>query len=166
MGLDLHTYQRGNYANLFSSTSDFTDDERQKYQEFLNSFYNVFITKAADGRNLSVEQIHEVAQGRVWTGEQALEHKLIDEIGGLDMAIDKAAELANLDTYTIESIPRTLSFFEEVLKEFESKDDVSLELPNSILGLDLNQIRKVETLQMLLSSDPRLTLVPMDITVE
>jgi protease-4 len=171
MGLTLHTYQRGNFANLFSSTSDFSDAERSKYQEFLSGFYDIFITKAADGRNLQKEDVHQVAQGRVWTGEQALERKLVDELGGLDAAIKKAAELAKIDTYNTMQIPQHLSFFEELLKELgesghESRAQTAASVELQLLPTDvLRHVSTLSQLEEILHTDGRATLLPMQIEV-
>ena len=168
VGMDLHTYQRGSFANLFSSTSDFSDAERAKYQEFLNGFYQVFITKAADGRNLTVEQIHEVAQGRVWTGTQALEHKLIDELGGLEDAIQKAAELSGIQEYKIITIPQPKSVVEEFIEQLQGNRETRLSileqthLPNQLTST----IQQAELIHQILESDPRVSMVPMTIDVE
>lgn len=168
VGMDLHTYQRGSFANLFSSTSDFSDAERAKYQEFLNGFYQVFITKAADGRNLTVEQIHEVAQGRVWTGTQALEHKLIDELGGLEDAIQKAAELSGIQEYKIITIPQPKSVVEEFIEQLQGTRETRLSileqthLPNQLTST----IQQAELIHQILESDPRVSMVPMTIDVE
>ena len=61
--------------------------------------YDDFLTNVAEGRNMTKAQVNEVAQGRVWTGNQALEKGLVDEIGSLDQAIAHAAELAELEVY-------------------------------------------------------------------
>ena len=168
VGLDLHTYQRGEFANLFSSTSNFTEAERAKYQEFLNGFYTVFITKAAHGRNLSVEDIHAVAQGRVWTGTQALEHKLIDEIGGLPEALDKAASLAGIETYSLLQIPRSLSFLEELLEEMEQGNEASVTLPitEHLPNIGIQTMQNAEMIQRILNEDPRISMMPMVMDVQ
>ena len=62
--------------------------------------YEQFVNLVADTRNQSYSDIDKVAQGRVWTGNQALKHGLVDELGGLDHAIERAAELANVDPRT------------------------------------------------------------------
>ncbi len=168
VGMNLHTYQRGEFANLFSSTSDFTDAERAKYQEFLNGFYQVFITKAAEGRNLTVEQIHAVAQGRVWTGTQALEHKLVDELGGLDDAINKAAELAGITEYSVQTIPQPKSALEELLTELQGGQEASINLFNSTtVPTQISEVAKQgELIHQILTTDPRVSMAPMIIDVQ
>jgi len=166
VGMNLHTYQRGAFANLFSSTSNFSEDEKSKYQEFLNGFYQVFITKAADGRNLTTEQIHQVAQGRVWTGTQALEHKLIDEIGGLEDALSKAGELAGITDYNVLTIPQPQSVLEEFLAELQGTKETKLSLETAIPTMALQTLQKAETIQSILKNDPRVSMLPMTIDIE
>jgi protease IV len=96
VGLTQETVRRGRHATLFSRYSPWTDEERQKVRELNASFYETFVTKAAEGRNKSPEEIEAVAQGRVWTGAQALQKGLVDRLGGLNTAIDVAREKAGL----------------------------------------------------------------------
>ncbi len=74
-------------------------------KEGVEDFYNNFVKKVADGRNMSFEQVDSIAQGRVWTGKQAKENGLVDELGSLEDAIEAAAELADLDDYKIRNYP-------------------------------------------------------------
>ena len=166
VGMNLHTYQRGAFANLFSSTSNFSAAEQAKYQEFLNGFYQVFITKAADGRNLTTEQIHQVAQGRVWTGTQALEHKLIDEIGGLEDALNKAGELAGVANYNVLTIPQPQSVLEEFLAELQGTKETKLSLESSVPSAALQTLQDAETIQSILKTDPRISMLPMAIDIQ
>lgn len=71
---------------------------RRYWREYAEVLYKSFVTKAADALGKSFEQMQEVAQGRVWTGRQALERGMVDHIGGLRKAIEVAAEKAGLDT--------------------------------------------------------------------
>jgi len=96
LGLSQESVVRGRHAALFSSYEPWTDEERQKIREMNEAFYQTFITKAAEGRHTTPEEIHEVAQGRVWTGAQALETGLVDRLGGLDEAVAAARERVGL----------------------------------------------------------------------
>jgi protease-4 len=146
--MNLHTIERGEHASLLSSNQSFDEGDREIFRSFLQGFYTTFVTKAAEGRDMTYDDLHAVAQGRVWTGEQALERGLIDEIGGTNDAIAAAAELANLESYGIRRLPERLSFFEELLEEFSSSpDDASaallMELPAPIRAA-LSQARMLE----------------------
>jgi ClpP class serine protease len=73
-----------------------TDEQRQHMLDYIDRFYAHFLDRVTAGRPLTTEQVDAVGQGRIWTGRQALSHKLIDRIGGLREAVDRARELAGL----------------------------------------------------------------------
>jgi len=86
--------------------------------EEIERIYDTFITKVAAGRNMSREAVHEIAQGRVWTGEQALKLGLVDKIGGLDAAIAAAAKRANIKDYGTKNFPEYDIPFHEMIGAF------------------------------------------------
>jgi protease-4 len=96
LGLSKEILTRGRNAALFSSYRPWTDEERATFRKLMTTFYEEFVTKAADGRGKTYDEIHAVAQGRVWTGQQALEVGLVDRLGGLDAAVDVAKERAKI----------------------------------------------------------------------
>ncbi len=126
LGLTQHTWKRGERATLFSAAHDFDDDDRALFRRYLESFYQTFVSKAADGRGMSFDAVHEVAQGRVWTGQQALDRGLVDELGGLDVAIDKAVALLELPEapadVEIVRLPERKGFLEQLLEEMQGAD--------------------------------------------
>ena len=96
------TNKRSLNYSLFEPMSD---DFYRVTKEGIEEVYTTFVTKVAAGRNMTFEEVDEIAQGRVWTGKQALENGLVDELGGLEDAIDLAASLAEIDEYRIRSYP-------------------------------------------------------------
>jgi protease-4 len=90
------TYKRGANAGIFSGQEPFNETERAKVQESIERIYEQFVQRVADARKMKPESVDEVGGGRVWTGKQALENGLVDELGGLHEAIMKARELAGL----------------------------------------------------------------------
>lgn len=84
-------------ADAWSIDAPFTKEQRAQVEAEADLFYDDFVKRVADGRNLSVEDVDEVARGRVWTGADALERGLVDELGGLRTAIRRAKILAGLD---------------------------------------------------------------------
>lgn len=94
----------------------FNDEESRMIQKYIERGYDLFITRCADGRSMTKEEIDAIGQGRIWTGNQALENGLIDKLGGLDEAIKVAAEAANLEEYNIKSYPAKKDFMTELLK--------------------------------------------------
>lgn len=127
IGVTSHTYERGAFASLLSSSRPFTDPDRAKFRTFLEAFYQTFLDRAAKGRGLTKEQVHAVAQGRVWTGEQALERKLVDELGGVDEAIAKAIVLAGAsEDVGIRRLPERKGFFDQLLADLEDPNGAAL----------------------------------------
>lgn len=97
LGISNEYILRGKNAGMFRETEKFNDDERAKFEEWIQkTYYEDFIPKVAKGRNKDVEYIDSVGQGRVWTGAQGRERALVDELGGLDRAVEVAKELANI----------------------------------------------------------------------
>jgi protease-4 len=96
VGLNKEILKRGQHADLFTEFRPWTDEERGKVRELMTDFYREFVTKAAEGRKKTYEQIDAVAQGRVWTGEEAKRHGLVDRLGGMDVAVDLAKERAGI----------------------------------------------------------------------
>lgn len=88
---------RGKNAGMFRETEKFSDDERKKFIEWINTtYYEDFVPKVAQGRSKNAEYIDSVGQGRVWTGAQAKDRGLVDEFGGLERAVEIAKQLANI----------------------------------------------------------------------
>ncbi len=123
LGLSLHHYERGARADMLSSTEDFDPEDRAKFRSLLEGFYQTFVEKAARGRGMTFADLEAVAQGRVWTGEQALERGLVDQLGGLDLAVQTAADLAGVSgKVTIERYPERLGFVDQLVKEMRDPD--------------------------------------------
>jgi protease-4 len=91
------TFKRGEYSDMFSATRHATEEERAMAQGVLDWFYDDFTQKVADGRKLPIERVRELAQGRVYTGNQAVGNHLADELGGLSDAIDYACKKVGTD---------------------------------------------------------------------
>jgi len=89
----------------YSLFEPMTDDFYKVTKEGIEEVYSTFVTKVAEGRNMTFEEVDSIAQGRVWTGKQALENGLVDELGGLEDAIDLAASLVNIDEYRLRNYP-------------------------------------------------------------
>jgi protease-4 len=122
LGLSQETVIRGRNAALFSSWEPWTEEQRARIRGLNESFYEVFITKAAEGRNRTPEEIDAVAQGRVWTGEQALEVGLVDRLGGLATAVSVAREKAGIPAgreVSLVVLPERKGLLEELMQRQE-----------------------------------------------
>jgi protease-4 len=96
IGVTGEAVSSGANADIYSPFTPFTPAQREKVQTFMKGFYDGFVTKVAESRKATPEQIRAVAQGRVWTGRQALERGLVDTLGGLDTAVAIAKERAKI----------------------------------------------------------------------
>lgn len=165
LGLTLHTWQRGRYSLLLSGTSDFDEDERNKFRRFLDGFYQTFLSRASQGRGMTVDDVHEVAQGRVWTGEQALERGLVDELGGLDAAIEEARRLAQAtDRVAIRRIPERKGFLEQVMDELTRPGDETVGVMAGVPGAN-EAMGTVARLERVLAGPGVAALMPASIEV-
>ena len=122
LGMNMEGVSNGKYADLYSPVRPFTPAERAKVQEQMQATYDTFVEKAADGRNTSPERIDAVGQGRVWTGRQAKQIGLIDELGGLERALALAKTRAKLPAGEVELViyPGRKSIYEIVKNPFGS----------------------------------------------
>lgn len=167
IGITQTTFKRGAEADLLSTTAPFTEGGRIVYQTFLDDFYETFLGKVSEGRELSRDDVHLIAQGRVWTGEQALERKLVDELGGLDVALAKAAELASIEDYAIAQWPVKKSFVEVVLEDLDKSSSASMQsLPGQILGMDTAGLEGLFVLERVLAGGGVAAMLPGALTVE
>jgi protease-4 len=96
IGVDIEVYKTTERADAESLYRPFTESERLQLERSLKQFYDVFLERVAGGRKLSKDAVDKVARGRVWTGEQARQHGLVDEVGGLRQALEFARRAANL----------------------------------------------------------------------
>jgi protease-4 len=106
IGVNVEVYKTAPKADAESIFRPFTDAERAELDHKVHQFYDMFLTRVAEGRHLRKEQVDAVGQGRVWTGEQARDRRLVDEIGGLRQALAEARRLARLPDYApIQELP-------------------------------------------------------------
>ena len=129
IGVNVGTVQSGRNATLSSPFEPFTPEQRGRLQAYMESFYDGFVRKAAESRHSTREQIHAVAQGRVWTGRQAREHGLVDELGGLDRAVAIAKARAGIpadEEVELVTFPPRRTLFEAVAEQFGSSSGARL----------------------------------------
>jgi protease-4 len=121
-GVNTDTVAEGAHADMFSSTRPFSEDEWAKVNAWLDRIYEDFTTKVASSRGMSQEQVHEIARGRVWTGEDAAGNGLVDYLGGLDTAAELARKKAGLpENAPLRVFPRFTPL--DRLRQPDSSDD-------------------------------------------
>ncbi|QSF55432.1 signal peptide peptidase SppA [Brevundimonas fontaquae] len=111
----------GEYADAFSPTQAFTPQQRAAFAGSMDRIYDDFITRVATGRKLSPDRVREIAKGRVWTGAQALPLGLVDQLGGVTEAVNKARQLAKIpdnEPVRFKHFPKQQSPFEALSEMF------------------------------------------------
>ncbi|MGC9353401.1 MAG: signal peptide peptidase SppA [Mariniphaga sp.] len=117
LGITTDVVKTNKNSDLLSVTRPMTEYERQLLQQSIEEGYDLFISHVAEGRKMTKEQVDDVGQGRVWSGENAKEIGLIDEFGGLQHAIDLAAEIEGLENYRTVPLPALPDPFQQLLKK-------------------------------------------------
>ena len=114
LGLNFDVVKTNPYADFGNLTRPMNDGEKGLMQMYVNNGYELFLTRCSDGRGISMEELDKIAQGRVWTGS-AKELGLVDELGGLDKALEIAVAKAGVDAYTVMNYPKKEGFLESLM---------------------------------------------------
>ena len=136
-GLTKEIIAHGQNATLYSDYGGFTPTERERVEKMMRTVYEDFVNKAAAGRSKSFDDIDEIAQGRVWTGKQAQELGLVDELGGLDDALAIAKEQAGFtedDKVNLIVLPKQRPFFEQLLEQMIEDTEGSIQIEGWKIG--------------------------------
>ena len=115
LGVNFDVVKTNPYADFGNLTRPMNDGEKGLMQMYVNNGYELFLTRCSDGRGISMEELDKIAQGRVWTGSTAKELGLVDELGGLDKALEIAIAKAGVDAYTVMSYPKKEGFLESLM---------------------------------------------------
>lgn len=147
-------------SDFYQLNRPMSPQAKQVVQAGVDHVYDRFLTIVAEARESTTDQVHQVAQGRVWTGAKALELGLVDELGGLKQAVESAAELAELDVYDVEEVRRPLDFREQLLQEIANGQVSALVsfvpknwLPGSLVSDFYGISKKIEVMAQF--NDPR-----------
>ncbi len=131
LGIGSDSVRTNANANAWSANAPFTDEQHAHVEAEADLFYADFVQRVGDGRNMSVEAVDAVARGRVWTGADALARGLVDELGGLQTAIDRAKVLAGLDADTnVKLLVLPGSSLLDVLRPKASSQPAAASLPD------------------------------------
>ena len=132
IGLTKEIIAHGQNATLYSDYGGFTPTERERVEKMMKTVYKDFVSKAAEGRNKSFDEVDEIAQGRVWTGKQAKALGLVDEFGGLETALSIAKEQAGFaddEEVNLIVLPKQKPFFEQLMERMIEDMEGSVQLP-------------------------------------
>lgn len=146
LGLHFDVVKTNESSDFGSFGRGFNAAESVAMQNYIESGYKLFLKRVADGRGLSVKAVDAIAQGRVWTGNQALKIGLVDKLGGLDEAIKCAAKLAKLKDYDVVSYPEPKAMFESLMDN-SNPDDYLERKAQSLLGDNYKALSIINSLQ-------------------
>ena len=121
LGITFDGVKTNDNADFVQVTKPLSEFQYKLIEQEVDKFYNTFINHVAEGRNMTVDQVDEIARGRVWSGTDALDIGLVDELGDLNTAVEMAAKLAELDDYRIIEKPEQKDPFEKLISELLSE---------------------------------------------
>ncbi|MDJ0557033.1 MAG: signal peptide peptidase SppA [Microcoleaceae cyanobacterium MO_207.B10] len=167
-GITWDVVKIGKFADLNTSSRPKTEEELTLIQNMVDSIYDRFITNVATARNLPKQKVAEIAQGRVWSGADAQQLGLVDEIGGIETAIEVAAETAELgDDWKIEEYPESSSLEQRILRSLSGVEVGEVNTPVDPLTAEFNKLRE-ELASLRAMNDPYgiYTRLPFNLRIE
>ncbi len=155
LGITSDGVKTGLFSDIGTPTRDITPFERKAIQEEVNMIYEDFTTKAAEGRKMSVSALKKLASGRVWSGIEGKANGLVDELGGLDKAINMATLEAGLESdYKVVYFPESKNFLEKIMADFQK--DATIKQLKAELGPYYHTYKSVVELNKLQGIQARL----------
>ncbi len=149
LGITIDVAKTHDHADFASGMRTLNQAELDVMQQSVESTYGTFLSRVANGRKMTVAQVDSIGQGRVWAGADAIKIGLVDRLGSIDDAINKAAELANISNYSLEYYPKEQTFFELL---FHNMNDTEGKIASRLGHLyftyqGLEQIARMEGVQ-------------------
>jgi protease-4 len=126
LGINVETVTTNKHSDMFSMYRPMSAEERTVAQFGVEDIYQTFIGHVAEGRNIPVARVDEIGQGRVWSGANAIDIKLIDQFGGLKDAIAVAVKKAKLDDYRITELPKQKDPFQQIIEDLTGNAKISI----------------------------------------
>jgi protease-4 len=161
LGLTYDGVKTNKMSDAITVNRKFTPEERDLMQNYVNRGYELFVKRCANGRKMKTEQIKAIAEGRVWTGEDAIKNGLVDKIGGLNDAIKLAVTKAKLKTYNVSEYPEKETFESKFMKNFG--DDVETRFLKAQLGEQYKLFKQIRNLDKINGIQARL---PYDLNIQ
>jgi len=157
---NIHTSQNG---TVWSTNHDYTPAQWERFQAWLDRVYEDFTTKVADGRNMTHERVREIAKGRIWSGEDALELGLVDELGGFNTALRLIREALDLEEdapLKLSVVPSSKSWFEMFFDE--SPDNSEKNAAMTMLTQSLQALKPITSIikELSLTEGENVLLMP------
>ena len=163
LGLNLEYVGTGKNSDLGRIDQSLSVEGKAYIEEIIDEIYQTFIQRVSEGRNMTLEEVDEVAQGRVWTGKAAAEVGLVDELGGLDLAIQLAATEAGIEEYKIREYPSKNDPFSIMFKKLQSSSALESHLKETSFGKYVQYLQQFEqwgskhSVQMLMPYDIKIS---------
>ncbi len=161
VGIRFDTVRTAHYAAMNGDFREFDPQVAKNLRSMTDTVYENFLQKVAVGRHKTRDEIHAIAQGRVWTGTRALANGLVDKLGGLDDAIKAAAAKGNLKDYKIANYPRPKEPIQQIIDKLtgKNKDQVRIEMLKAELGAFYPYYEQVRQMSQYKGAQMRLPLV-------
>lgn len=147
VGISTDVVKTNKFSDFGNLTRPFTEDEKALMQNMVNEGYETFVGRCSEGRNMSKEAIKKIAEGRVWTGEMALDLGLVDVLGGIDTALNIAVEKAGVEKYTLVSYPAKQTLFELFTDMDNAGNYIETQLLKSKLGSFYEEFKFIKELE-------------------
>jgi protease-4 len=122
LGITFDTVLTNKNATAISGNRPLSTFQEKVILNQIERIYGVFIAHVAEGRKMTIEQVDNIGQGRVWSGFDAKRIGLVDDFGGIDKAIEEAVKLAKLTEYKVIEFPKQKEFFQQIMDEFSGQD--------------------------------------------
>lgn len=145
LGVTFDGVKTNRKADLITVSKPIDDEGRAIIEEGIAHIYDLFIQRVSDGRGIEIEMVDSIARGRVWAGSDALENRLVDELGGLNAAIAFAQEQAGLEEYRIKAYPEKKDPFQQIIEELEGQ--AKMRIVQEVLGQDYDIYRQLNAIR-------------------
>lgn len=132
LGVKFDEVKTNRHSAFGTPARPFNEEEMRYLNKYIDRGYNLFRQRVAQGRKMKVENVEKIAQGRVWLGQDALRIKLVDELGGLDKAIAKAAQLAKLKEYHTSAYPGKVDWLDQLLNKTSGGSYIKAQMRQSL----------------------------------
>ena len=132
LGVKFDEVKTNRHSAFGTPARPFNEEEMSYLNKYIDRGYNLFRQRVAQGRKMKVENVEKIAQGRVWLGQDALKIKLVDELGGLDKAIAKAAQLAKLKEYHTSAYPGKVDWLDQLLNKTSGGSYIKAQMRQSL----------------------------------
>jgi protease-4 len=163
LGITFDQVKTGPFADMLTVSRPLNESEKRLIQNQIDTIYTTFKSRVAQGRKLSMEAVDSVAQGRVWTGQRALQFGLVDRMGNINDAVQCAARMGKTKDFTLREYPEKKNFFERLLNDY--KNDVKTSVIKEEIGEEQYSIlKKLQSLRNMIAI-PQARL-PFDISIQ